>query len=414
MSEVTTRGWTRLPLGELAEYVNGFGFAPDQWTDVGLPIVRIENMRDADATANRYSGILPERYRVDDGDLLLSWSATLMVLVWDRGPAWLNQHIFKVVPRSGVDRNYLHHLLSATLDDLAGQSHGTTMKHIKRSDLLLFVVAVASVVDQRYIADVLDTVDKAIQSTERLVAKLERIAEGLLAELLTAGIDSSGRLRDPVWQPRQFTQTSLGMLPSTWAVVECKDATSAPIGYGIVQAGEYVADGVCVLMIRDLGGDFRTGLHRTSSSIDAAYARSRVEPGDVLLSVKATIGRTGVVPEWYRGNISRDIARLRPAPSCRPEFLRMLFSSRLGHRLLAQAVVGTTRAEVSIGVLRKVLIPLPPLDEQDRMIEAVDSLDRALGAQREALAKLGLVKRGLIDDLLTGRVGVGADSEDGT
>src|SRR6202043_2215476 len=108
-------------------------------------------------------------------------------------------------------------------------------------------------------------------------------------------------------------------------------------------------------------GDFATGLHRTSLSIDAAYARSRVEPGDVLVSVKATIGRVAVVPEWYTGNISRDIARLRPGVLCLPEFLRILFSSRLGKQLLAQAVVGTTRAEVSIGVLRKVLIPLPPL-----------------------------------------------------
>ena len=164
-------------------------------------------------------------------------------------------------------------------------------------------------------------------------------------------------------------------------------------------------------MIRDLDGDFRTGLHRTSPSIDAAYARSRVRPGDVLLSVKATIGRVAVVPDWYEGNISRDMARLRPNPGCRSAFLRLLLSSELGGRILQQTVVGTTRAEVSIGVLRKVLIPLPPLDEQDRIVDACETIELQIYAAMDKLSKLRLLKQGLMDDLLTGRVRVNVEED---
>jgi type I restriction enzyme, S subunit len=159
-------------------------------------------------------------------------------------------------------------------------------------------------------------------------------------------------------------------------------------------------------MIRDLDGDFKTDIHCTSAAIDAAYARSRVAPGDVVLSIKGTIGRAAVVPDWYEGNISRDLARLRPGPSCLPEFLRILLLSRLGRRLLTKAVVGTTRAEVSIGVLRNMLIPVPPLAEQRRIIQASDGVEMALHAERAALAKRRALKRGLMEDLLTGRVRV--------
>jgi type I restriction enzyme S subunit len=164
-------------------------------------------------------------------------------------------------------------------------------------------------------------------------------------------------------------------------------------------------------MIRDLAGDFRKGLHRTERSIDAAYARSRVRAGDVLLSVKATIGRVSVVPSWYEGNISRDIARLRPGPECLPDFLRLLLTSRLGAQILAQTIVGTTRAEVSIGVLRKVLIPLPPVGEQRQIVEATSAIERSMRREQQGLAKLRLLKAALMDDLLTGRVRVKVENE---
>lgn len=278
--------------------------------------------------------------------------------------------------------------------------------------LLSTPIRIPPMPEQRRIAETLDTLDDAIRSICRIIAKLEQVKQGLVHDLVTRGIDENGVLRDPAAQPERFVHSPIGLIPAPWKIVSCQEATSAPIGYGIVQAGPYVVDGVCVLMIRDLDGDFRTALHRTDPSIDAAYARSRVRAGDVLLSVKATIGRVGVVPSWYEGNISRDIARLRPGSECLPDFLRLLLTSRLGAQILEQTVVGTTRAEVSIGVLRKVLIPLPPLGEQHRLVEACRSIERALNSEHQGLSKLRLLKHGLMDDLLTGRVHVDAENQD--
>lgn len=82
----------------LADYINGFPFKPAEWGAKGRPIIRIQNLTKEHAAFNYYDGAIPERNHVKDGDILLSWSASLGVFVWNRGDAWLNQHIFKVVP----------------------------------------------------------------------------------------------------------------------------------------------------------------------------------------------------------------------------------------------------------------------------------------------------------------------------
>src|SRR4051794_30197251 len=89
-----TAEWTESTLGDLADYINGYAFKPTDWQEQGLPIVRIAQLTEATAQFDRYPGRLPERYLIDDGDLIFSWSATLMTLIWDRGPAYLNQHLF--------------------------------------------------------------------------------------------------------------------------------------------------------------------------------------------------------------------------------------------------------------------------------------------------------------------------------
>ena len=132
-SEVKPETWREASLREVADYINGYSFKPHHWKEHGLPIVRIAQMLCPGAALDRYPGVLSKQFRVDNGDLLFSWSATLAPLLWDRGPAWLNQHIFKVVPKDGYDLNYVHQLLDGCLEGLAGKSHGTTMRHIKRS-----------------------------------------------------------------------------------------------------------------------------------------------------------------------------------------------------------------------------------------------------------------------------------------
>lgn len=136
-------GWDLRTLEDLAYYYNGRAFKPVEWSDSGLPIIRIAQMRDPDAEHDYYAGDdLDERHQIDDGDLLFSWSATLAVMKWNRGPAAVNQHLFKVIEKPDVDRDYLRYQIEHAIEPLADQSHGSTMKHIKRSVIKTYNVAV--------------------------------------------------------------------------------------------------------------------------------------------------------------------------------------------------------------------------------------------------------------------------------
>src|SRR5687767_5665540 len=135
------KGWQHKPLSALAVYHNGRAFKPSDWSETGLPIIRISNMTNPGSEWNRYPGTdVDPLDLVANGDLLFSWSATLMAILWGGGPAILNQHIFKVVERPSTDRMFLRFLLEHHMDALAEISHGSTMKHIRRGALDSFHV----------------------------------------------------------------------------------------------------------------------------------------------------------------------------------------------------------------------------------------------------------------------------------
>lgn len=372
--------WETRSLASLGTYLNGFSFKPQHWGENGLPIVRIRELLDPAVEPDRYDGRAAKPFLIGDGDLIFSWSATLAVVFWNRGPAYLNQHLFKVTPAPDVNVRFLHHLINFHLDRLAAMSHGTTMKHVTRGDLERYSIRLPCHDEQRAIAETLDALDRQIRITGDLVDKLRLQADGLLDDLVT-GIP--GGQREPL-----------------------ADLCVADICYGIVQSGQFVAGGIPVLSIRDLSGDFETDLHRTDPAIDAQYRRSRVVPGDVLLSIKGTVGRVGVAPDGYTGNVSRELARLRFGKTVSPEFARLYFLSREAQRRLDLAVVGTTRAEVSIHVLKKFGFPVPSADRQQRIVAAYDAIEQRLLAEERELKKLRTMKLGLANDLLTGRVRV--------
>ncbi|MFF0457542.1 restriction endonuclease subunit S [Nocardia africana] len=133
-----------------------------------------------------------------------------------------------------------------------------------------------------------------------------------------------------------------------------------------------------------------------------SYRRSRIEGGDVLLSVKGTTGKVGIVPDSFRGNISRDIARLRVAPPNLPEYLKWTLETRMGQRVLERAVVGSTRSELSINILKRLEIPIPSPEEQRRILSVHKAAAGKLSALMLEREKLLALKTAIARDLLSG------------
>lgn len=184
----------------LADYINGFPFKPAEWGAKGRPIIRIQNLTKDHAAFNYYDGVIPERNHVKDGDILLSWSASLGVFVWNRGDAWLNQHIFKVVPDpKRITRGYFIWLARWFLNHMEAEAHGSTMQHITKPKFGSFPVPLPSLSEQVEIEDHINRetqgIDLAISRTEEEIKLVREYRDRLIADAVTGQVDVRG------WQP---------------------------------------------------------------------------------------------------------------------------------------------------------------------------------------------------------------------
>jgi type I restriction enzyme, S subunit len=203
-----------------------------------------------------------------------------------------------------------------------------------------------------------------------------------------------------------YKLTEATVIPDDWVDPQLLELAknNSPICYGIVQVGPYARNGIPVLAIKNLDSDYTTNIHRASVEIERPYVRSRIRPDDILISVKGTTGRIGIVPPGFHGNISRDLARLRLSEGIFPGFVYQMLQSGLTQRRLAVAVVGTTRMELSIAILKKVRIPLPPTKaEQKAIADALSNTDALIKSLEQLIVKKRRVKQGAMQDLLAGK-----------
>lgn len=132
------------PLDELGTFLNGYAFDPTELHEEGLPIIKIRELNAgvcADTPRNTGDKI-PEKCNFGDGDIVFSWSGSLVVQIWHQGPALINQHLFKVTPAEGVSREFLYFSIKFAIPIFESLTTGATMQHIKRKELRFVKVQV--------------------------------------------------------------------------------------------------------------------------------------------------------------------------------------------------------------------------------------------------------------------------------
>ena len=313
-----------------------------------------------------------------------------------------------IITSPQISARYLHYRVNR--DDYWPRS-GSAQPFIKPSDIARCWVSLPPLPEQRKIAEILDTIDEAIRKTEEIIDKLKHVKQGLLHDLLTRGIDDNGELRDPDRHPDQFKNSPLGRIPKAWRTPVLDDLTvpSSPITYGVVKPGPHDENGVAFVR----GGDFPRGrilvdrLRTITRAVSQEYKRTLLEGGEVLVSLVGQPGACAVVPPALAGaNIARQAALIRPGEGLLPEFLRDFISAPRVQRALLGDTLGSVQQVVNLRDLRKLTVLLPPLEEQVEVARRVAAVQEQQDAESVALGKFAAVKRGLMDDLLTGRVRV--------
>ena len=274
-------------------------------------------------------------------------------------------------------------------------------------------IPVAPKLEQTKIAEILFTVDRAIEQTEASIAKQQRIKTGLMQDLLTRGIDKHGNLRSE--QTHQFKDSPLGRIPGEWEVKEIQELLadvnppmrSGPFGSALLKE-ELSESGIPLLGIDNvLPEKFVPYFKRFVTPKKALQLkRFRVRPHDVMITIMGTVGRSCMVPSdigealssKHVWTISFDEKAYSPYLAC----IQINYSPWvLNH--FAKDMQGGIMTSIRSETLRSTPLPVPPLEEMREIGARLRAISANLRAKQVFLRKLASLKTALMQDLLTGR-----------
>jgi len=331
----------------------------------------------------------------------------------------INQDVKALIPKENVSPKYLLRLLDSLKFRAESVAVGSTVKGIRISDLLSIQTPVAPSDEQSKIAQILDTLDTQIQKTEALIAKLEKIKEGLLHDLLTRGIDQNGQLRPaPEQAPELYKESALGLIPKEWGITPlgqvAESMIDGPFGSNL-KTSHYVEEaGVQVVRLQNI----KTGEYDETFTafITKAHAnqldKNQVVSGDLLVAAlgdeKSKPGRACLYPTHLPPAINKaDCFRVRAQPSkATNSFLMHSLNFERSSKQATAKQQGVTLQRVNLSNLRTVVISLPTIAEQKLISDKLNAIAGEISALEYERQKLESTKSGLMDDLLTGRVRV--------
>ena len=354
-----------------------------------------------------------ERFALHAGDVIITKDSETpddigvpAVIVEDIDGLVCGYHLALIRPKANVHPTFLAKQLASalTIRYFAANATGSTRFGLAIGIIEKLDVPTPPITEQAKIAEVLSTADRAIEQTEALIAKHQRIKNGLMQDLLSRGIDEHGNLRSE--QTHEFKDSPLERIPVGWDVKALDEIVDESITYGIVQAGPHVDGGVPYIRTGDMRGDEINveKLLRTAPQVAKSYKRSAVWVGDIVFALRATVGKVlPVTVELDGANLTQGTAKISPKKSIDSDFLLWAMRTSQVQNAIRLEQKGTTFMEITLGDLRTIRLALPKKkDEQSLIAEKLkrhDRLRRDYAKQRDKLVSL---KRGLMQDLLTG------------
>lgn len=395
-----------------------------QKDDFGVFLVTAKNIRDGTIdyetsqefiTEKAYQEVI-QRGQPSIGDVVFTTEAPLgQVANLDRDDIALAQRVIKFsgIPRV-VDNYFLKYWIMGSIcqSELESLATGSTALGIKGSKVNQLHFCLPSYLEQTQIARFLDRetarIDALIAEQERLIELLKEKRQAVISHAVTKGLDPTAPMKDSgvEW---------LGEVPQHWNVKQLKHIVdpATSITYGIVQAGPEVENGIPYIKTSDMAGDELPliGYCRTSPAIDASYQRSKVSAGDIVVAIRATVGKCLPVPSELEGaNLTQGTAKVSPGDSVLADYLLLAMRAEAAQAYFGFMSKGATFKEITLDALRRTPFALPPLSEQLHIATGLKSiLGNCETLISEAITTKSLLserRSALISAAVTGKIDV--------
>ena len=353
-------------LGDVATYINGYAFKPEDRGNSGLPIIRIQDLTGNAYDLGYYDGDYPERIEINDGDVLISWSASLGVYVWNHGKALLNQHIFKVVfDKQPIDKQFFIYAVENNLRVMESKTHGATMKHIIKKDFDNTLIPYPSLEKQREIADVLSKVKAIIESRESELQKLDNLIKARFVEMFEQG---------------EYPQIEFGEICEFLRNGANIKQTKGAAGYPITR-------------IETLSNDvFNTDRLGYADIFELGkYEGYLLKPGDILISHINSVAYLGRAVQ-YRGQMASPIIHgmnllcARIIEGYNPTYIEFFFKTPIAKDYIASITKkAVNQASITTSDLKKMRVPAPSLEKQNEFDRFVQQVDKSKFAVHQSI-----------------------------
>ena len=366
-------------LGDIATYINGFAFKPEDRGTVGLPIIRIQDLTGNAYDLGFYAGNYPERIEINDGDVLISWSASLGVYVWDKGKALLNQHIFKVVfDKCEVNREYFVYAVRYKLKEMESKTHGATMKHIVKKDFDNTLIPFPTLEEQENIANLLDKISTIILVRQQQLQKLDELVKARFVELFG----------DPLHNTKDL-QTS--PMTNICRIIDGDRGKNYP------KQEDFSDCGFCLFLnaknVTAQGFSFENCMYITEEK-DALLHNGKLCRGDVVLTTRGTIGNlafydTSVPYGNVRINSGMVILRMNRNLVSEIFFMEQ-FKMQLDS-IKSRIASGSAQPQLPISTMNKIKMILPQIELQKQFEQFVKQVDKSKVAVQKSLNEAQLL-----------------------
>lgn len=345
--------------------------------------------------------------RVSGGETIVLWDGSNAGEVFRARPGVLSSTMVHLKPENSFDDDYFFYAMKGWEGYLKGQTSGSGIPHVDKEVLGKLALLRYPINEQVKIAKILATVDQAIEQTEALIAKQQRIKTGLMQDLLTRGIDEHGQLRTE--QTHAFKDSPLGRIPVAWDVQTLESVSEFVTSGSRGWAQYYTTEGALFLRIGNL-----TRKHinmrfddviRVSPPASSEGERTAVKKDDLLISITADLGIVAVIPdEFETAYVNQHIALTRLDHSrAHARFVGWFLNGQLGQAQFDKLNESGAKAGLNLPSIKNLQIPVPPLVEQVKIAQAIDAATEKTDEFHARLMKCQSLKRALMQDLLTGR-----------
>ncbi len=357
---------TSIRLGDVATYVNGYAFKPDDRGTEGLPIIRIQDLTGNAYDLGFYAGDYPKKIEINDGDVLISWSASLGVYVWNRGKALLNQHIFKVVfDKEDINKDYFVYAVRHKLTEMVSRTHGATMKHIVKSDFDATLIPYPAIEKQQEIADNLSRVMKVIETRKQQLAELDNLIKARFVEMFGDARDNTNNYE---------------MVPFIDIVEYMGDIGSNGANKVVVDHLDMKDEEDYAMMVRFTNftkNDFSDDVKYVSKDSYEFFKKSQIFGGELIICKIGSAGQNYVMPCLNRPvSLGLNQIMVRIKDTILMPYLYQYLHTDFGEFLISGCINGAVTKTITKTELKKIPVMLPPMELQQEFADFVTQVDK--------------------------------------